>query len=185
MTSYVLRCLLLRAAELQNTFELVRRRGHHREAPHAHQPQVGERAVLLNLGERHRPRQSPHRPEIHDGELGVLLLRVWVRFRDRLGYADHRLLVTGVIHQHAVTRLDLTQVLQGEVVLDPVPDGGLLPGEVVIAVCGWLGLHDPVAGYKAGCGGWWRLVEVWGGLQPPRPICDCSYELAPHRPVPP
>src|SRR5207247_5343239 len=69
---------LLRAAELQNALELVRRYRHHRETPHAHQRKVGERPVLLNLGERDRLRQSLYAPKVDHRQLGILLLRLGI-----------------------------------------------------------------------------------------------------------
>src|SRR5207244_11128841 len=65
-----------------------------------------------------------------------------------------------MIDQQPVPGLHLPQVLQGQIVLDPVPNGRVLAGQVIETVRGRLGLHYPVGGHNAGCGGWWRLVEV-------------------------
>src|SRR2546430_7201414 len=70
-----------------------------------------------------------------------------------------------MIDQHPVSGLHLPEVLQGQIVLDPVPNGRVLAGQVIVTVRGRLGFHDPVGGHNAGCGGWWRLVEVGGGRE--------------------
>src|SRR5690242_8449503 len=140
----VVREALLLPTELEQAFDLLCRYGHHRQPTYPHEPEIGERSVLLNLAKRHRPRQLPFRSEIDHRELGVLLLRIWVRLRHDLGDTHHSLLVPGVVHQHLVSRLHCPQVLQGKIVLDTVPGGRLLPREVVVAVRRWLGLYDPV-----------------------------------------
>src|SRR3989442_1261430 len=139
----------LHAAQLQETLVLIGRHGHHREASHAHEPQVGERPVLLNLGERHRSRQSPHGAEIHHSQLGVLLLGVGIGCGRHFRHAHHGLLVSSVIDQNPVAGFHLAQMLQGQIVLDAVPDGGLLSGEVVVAVGGRLCFDNPVAAHSA------------------------------------
>src|SRR5437763_12975494 len=50
-----------------------------------------------------------------------------------------------MIDEHLIPNLHRPQVLERQVVLHPVPHGGLLAGEVVEAVGGRLGLDDPVA----------------------------------------
>src|SRR5205814_9218750 len=45
---------------------------------------------------------------------------------------------------HPVAGLHLAQMLQGQIVLDAVPDGGLLSGEVIIAVRRRLSFDNPV-----------------------------------------
>src|SRR2546427_6689280 len=143
----VVRRPLLHAAHLQDAVELVRRCRHHREATHPDEPQIGERPVLLNLAQRHGLRQPPRGLQVHHRELWVFLFRVGIGLRHDLGHAHHGLLVSRVINQHPVARHHLPQMLEGEVVLDPVPDGCLLPLEVIVAVGGRLGLHDPVAAH--------------------------------------
>src|SRR2546422_10605316 len=54
-----------------------------------------------------------------------------------------------MIDEHPVSGLHLPQVLQGQIVLDPVPNGRLLTLEVIVAVCGRLGFDDPVVAHWA------------------------------------
>src|SRR5207249_7727390 len=97
-----------------------------------------------NLGERDRPRESPASFQVHHRQLGVLVLGVRIRLGRDVRHAHHGLLVTGVVNEHPVTGLHLAQMLESEAVLDAVPHGGLLAGEVVEAVGRRLGLYDPV-----------------------------------------
>src|SRR5436189_1159543 len=54
-----------------------------------------------------------------------------------------------MIDQQPVPGLHLPQVLQGQIVLDPVPDGRLLAGQVIETVRGRLSLHYPMAAHYA------------------------------------
>src|SRR5436853_551319 len=67
----------------------------------------------------------------------------------------------------------LSVISSGRIVPDAVPYRGLLAGEVVGAIGVRLGLHDPVVGHRAGCGGWWRLEAA-------RPLHDRADEVAHH-----
>src|SRR6267143_285286 len=140
---------LFPSTELEQALELVRGCRHHRQPSDPDQPQIGERPLLLNLGERDRVRQSLAGFQIHHNKLRVLALGVGICLGNDLGHPYHGLLVTGVVNQHPVTRLHLPQMLQSEAVLDAVPHRSLLAGEVVEAVGGRLGLHDPVVGHSA------------------------------------
>src|SRR5262249_52949098 len=65
----------------------------------------------------------------------------------RLGQTNHRLLIAGVVNHQPVALLDLSYVLQSQVISDAIPERLPFPDQVVVAVTSRFRLQQPISAF--------------------------------------
>src|SRR5256885_8613280 len=119
---------------------------HDRETRDAHQRKPGERFPLLDLAERHRPRQPPVGGDVHGRAPARRVVRVGEGVADRPGDPDHGLVAAGVVIQDPIALAHRPQMLLRQRVLHARPARPAFLHEVVEAVVRRFLLEQPVHG---------------------------------------
>src|SRR5436190_8153940 len=107
---------------------------HDRQPRDAHQRKLRERLPLLDLDERHRPRQLPVGSDVHGDAPARRVVRVGEGVACGPGDPDHRLLAAGVVVQDAVASAYPPEVLLRQRVLHPRPARPPVLHEIIEAV---------------------------------------------------